>query len=103
MISVWFWHRYAVRPLHLLGGVGGLCILAGLVVAVIGIVFYFTEIQLFRFFLPTLSSHRNSAFPFFPSHIKLTSFNLRYSSFSIWFGRGYSIKKLLCYLTRYTL
>ena len=56
MISVWFWHRYAVRPLHLLGGVGGLCILAGLVVAVIGTVFYFTGIQLFRFFLPTFSS-----------------------------------------------
>ena len=22
MISVWFWHRYSVRPLHLLGGIG---------------------------------------------------------------------------------
>ena len=22
MISVWFWHKYAVRPLHLLGGMG---------------------------------------------------------------------------------
>ena len=22
MISVWFWHKYSVRPLHLLGGVG---------------------------------------------------------------------------------
>jgi len=56
MISVWFWHKYAVRPLHLLGGIGLLCILAGLIVSAIGIGFYFANISLFRFFLPVLSS-----------------------------------------------
>jgi len=31
MISVWFWHKYSVRPLHLLGGLGILMLfLAGL-------------------------------------------------------------------------
>ncbi|MEA3327422.1 MAG: glycosyltransferase [Chloroflexota bacterium] len=55
-INVWFWHKYAVRPLHLLGGVGGLSIPVGLVVAVVGIVFYIAGIRLFRYFLPTLSS-----------------------------------------------
>jgi len=31
MISVWFWHKYAVRPLHLLGGIGILMLfLAGI-------------------------------------------------------------------------
>ena len=31
MISVWFWHRYSVRPLHLLGGIGiVMLILAGI-------------------------------------------------------------------------
>ena len=29
MISVWFWNKYAVRPLHLLGGLGLLCFLLG--------------------------------------------------------------------------
>jgi len=30
MISVWFWHKYASRPLHLLGGLGILlCLLGG--------------------------------------------------------------------------
>lgn len=29
MISVWFWHKYASRPLHLLGGLGILFCLAG--------------------------------------------------------------------------
>ncbi len=56
MISVWFWHKYAVRPLHLLGGIGFLSILAGLIIAAIGITFYFAGISLFRFFLPVLSS-----------------------------------------------
>jgi glycosyltransferase involved in cell wall biosynthesis len=29
MLSVWFWNKYAVRPLHLLGGVGLIMILLG--------------------------------------------------------------------------
>lgn len=29
MISVWFWNKYAVRPLHLLGGMGLLFLMAG--------------------------------------------------------------------------
>jgi len=29
MVSVWFWNKYSSRPLHLLGGIGILCILAG--------------------------------------------------------------------------
>ena len=31
MVSIWFWHRYSVRPLHLLGGIGIIMlILAGI-------------------------------------------------------------------------
>jgi hypothetical protein len=30
MTSVWFWNRYAVRPLHLLGGIGILFMLFGM-------------------------------------------------------------------------
>jgi glycosyltransferase involved in cell wall biosynthesis len=56
MINVWFWHKYAVRPLHLLGGLGGLSFLLGLMVAAIGITFYILNISLFRFFLPQLSA-----------------------------------------------
>jgi glycosyltransferase involved in cell wall biosynthesis len=56
MISVWFWHKYAVRPLHLLGGLGILSILLGSAVAAVGIGFYVAGIVLFRFFLPILAS-----------------------------------------------
>lgn len=56
MVSVWFWHKYAVRPMHLLGGLGVLSILAGLSVAGVGIGFYIANITLFRFFLPVLSA-----------------------------------------------
>jgi len=55
MISVWFWHKYAVRPLHLLGGLGILSFMLGSIVTAVGIVFYFSGITLFRFFLPILS------------------------------------------------
>ena len=56
MISVWFWHKFAVRPLHLLGGLGIVSLLLGTLVGVVGIGFYLTGIQLFRFFLPVLTS-----------------------------------------------
>jgi len=29
MVSVWFWHKYSVRPLHLLGGIGILMLMLG--------------------------------------------------------------------------
>jgi len=31
MISVWFWHKYSVRPLHLLGGIGIIMLFLGVV------------------------------------------------------------------------
>ncbi len=56
MISVWFWHKYAVRPLHLLGGLGLLSFMVGTIVAAVGIGFYMAGITLFRFFLPLFAS-----------------------------------------------
>ena len=56
MVSVWFWYKYAVRPLHLLGGLGVISFMLGIIVAAIGIGFYFAGIALFRFFLPILSA-----------------------------------------------
>ena len=31
MVSVWFWHKYSVRPLHLLGGVGIIMLFLGVI------------------------------------------------------------------------
>jgi len=56
MISVWFWHKYAIRPLHLLGGLGISLIMLGLLSSAIGISFYIAGITLFRFFLPIFTS-----------------------------------------------
>ena len=56
MISVWFWHKYAVRPLHLLGGLGALSFMLGVIVSVVGITFYFFGITLYRFFLPSFAT-----------------------------------------------
>jgi len=56
MISVWFWYKYAVRPLHLLGGYGIFSIVLGIITAGVGLWFYVMGITLFRFFLPILSA-----------------------------------------------
>ena len=56
MISVWFWHKYAVRPLHLLGGMGAVFFMAGTTVAMAGLALYLAGIELFRFFLPILAT-----------------------------------------------
>ena len=56
MISVWFWHKYAVRPLHLLGGLGALSFMLGIIVAMVGIIFYVYGITLYRFFLPIFAT-----------------------------------------------
>lgn len=40
MVGVWFWHKYSVKPLHLLGGMG-LCVLAAGGVTSIYTILYF--------------------------------------------------------------
>lgn len=42
MVSVWFWNKYATRPLHLLGGIGMVLIILGFLSAL------FTFISFFR-------------------------------------------------------
>lgn len=55
MLSVWFWNKFAVRPLHLLGGLGMLSIFLGLVVSAIGIALYIQGNPLFKNVLPILA------------------------------------------------
>ncbi len=55
MLSVWFWNKFAVRPLHLLGGLGMLSIFLGLIVSGIGIVLYIQGNPLFKNVLPILA------------------------------------------------
>lgn len=40
MISVWFWHKYASRPLHLLGGMGSLFGILGMICGVWSILLF---------------------------------------------------------------
>lgn len=55
MLSVWFWNKFAVRPLHLLGGLGMLSIFLGLIVSAIGITLYIQGNPLFKNVLPILA------------------------------------------------
>ncbi len=55
MLSVWFWNKFAVRPLHLLGGLGLVSILGGLIVSIIGVVLYIQHINVFKNVLPVLA------------------------------------------------
>lgn len=52
MLSVWFWNKFAVRPLHLLGGLGMLSIFLGMVVSIVGVTLYIQGNNLFRNILP---------------------------------------------------
>jgi len=55
MISIWFWDRYAVRPIHLLGVVAALMFALGVIVTIVGITFYIKEIALFSKVLPMVA------------------------------------------------
>ena len=45
MISVWFWNKFAVRPLHLLGGIGLFFLLIGALFAVTTVYTFFDKSQ----------------------------------------------------------
>jgi glycosyltransferase involved in cell wall biosynthesis len=55
MLSVWFWNKYAVRPLHLLGGLGLLAIFLGFVVSGVGIYLYAIGDPTFKNVLPVMA------------------------------------------------
>lgn len=55
MISVWFWNKYAVRPLHLLGGMGGLSILLGILCSLLTIYFFIVDQDLSNTVWPLLT------------------------------------------------
>ncbi len=52
MLSIWFWNKFAVRPLHLLGGLGFVSFFIGIIVSIVGIVFYINKIGFLKNVLP---------------------------------------------------
>ena len=40
MVSVWFWNKFAARPLHLLGGIGGFFMILGFISAILTFIFF---------------------------------------------------------------
>jgi len=55
MVSVWFWHKYSVRPMHLLGSVGIISLLFGAIFGVWSIILYALGRSLTDNFHPMLS------------------------------------------------
>lgn len=56
MISVWFWNKYAVRPLHLLGGSGIVAIIIGTLLALWTIFLYWSGQDISDTVWPILSA-----------------------------------------------
>ena len=56
MISVWFWNKYAVRPLHLLGGMGLLCFFFGSVSSAYTVFYFISGGDLSNTVWPLLSA-----------------------------------------------
>ncbi len=65
ILSVWFWNKYAVRPLHLLGGGGLVCLLMGMI----------TIAYTFFLFLRG-EDMSNSAFPLLAAFLTITGIQL---------------------------
>jgi len=55
MISVWFWNRFAVRPLHLLGGMGIVSFLIGLLFGIWSIILFIMGANLSGYMQPILT------------------------------------------------
>ena len=55
MVSVWFWHKYSVRPMHLLGSVGIISLFLGSIFGVWSIVLYILGRSMTDNFHPMLS------------------------------------------------
>jgi glycosyltransferase involved in cell wall biosynthesis len=65
IISVWFWRKYAVRPLHLLGGAGLLSFLLGVLSGFYSLYYYFTTGKV-----------GNTAWPIFSAFLLITGITL---------------------------
>ncbi|HOF00112.1 MAG TPA: glycosyltransferase family 2 protein [Spirochaetota bacterium] len=65
MISVWFWNKYAVRPLHLLGGIGIFFILLGALSGCATVVQFFQGVSM-----------SDSAWPILTAFLGLTGIQL---------------------------
>lgn len=56
LVAVWFWGKYAVRPLHLLGGLGIVLIFFGLISGSVSLVEFFSGFDLSNTALPALTA-----------------------------------------------
>ena len=56
MLSVWFWNKFAVRPLHLLGGMGLVSIVCGILSSFYTLLLYFTGQNLSNTAWPILAA-----------------------------------------------
>lgn len=55
MINVWFWHKYAVRPMHLLGSMGVLSLFIGGIFALWSVIIFVSGSNLSNYLQPLLS------------------------------------------------
>jgi hypothetical protein len=55
MIGVWFWHKFAVRPMHLLGSLGIISLIIGGIFSIWTLVLFFSGQSLNRTFQPVLT------------------------------------------------
>lgn len=54
MISVWFWNRYSVRPLHMLGGIGICFLFLGFICAVWSVILFASGFKMSNNIMPPL-------------------------------------------------
>jgi uncharacterized membrane protein len=93
MISVWFWNKYSVRPLHFLGGLGFAFIFSSIITGIMSLVKYLSGSNMSNTALPILTAFLFlSGIQFFISGL-ITDILLK-SYFETTKNNSYNIKRI---------
>ncbi|MDD3139984.1 MAG: glycosyltransferase family 2 protein [Lachnospiraceae bacterium] len=95
MISVWFWNKYASRPLHLMGGIGMVSILAGFGCGIWSVVIYCLGYKMSNNIIPPILTVFFMIMGMLMFVFGLMSEILMKIYFGVHVGTSYSVKETL--------
>ena len=95
MISLWFWNKYSVRPLHILGGAGICFIGLGFICAVWSIVIFFAGAKMSNNIMPPLLTILFAIIGLMMFIFGLISDMLSKTYYGVGVDKPYSIKEIV--------
>lgn len=95
MISLWFWSKYSVRPLHILGGFGMIFMMGGVICGVWSIVLYALGFKMSNNVMPPLLTVLFAIIGLMMFVFGLMSDMLSKTYYGIGVDHSYSVKEIL--------